>query len=101
MQLDRLMSIEGALAKKKRMQGNKNYIRMIACTCMYKLIFVGIINYAALSSYTMLLYKNLDITNSNVFTTNSFISAHPHFDIVCGRIWQLLVEPRRSVEPAA
>lgn len=36
-----------------------------------------------------------------IFIINMLVSAHPHFDIGGGGLWQLLVEPRRRVEGAA
>ena len=50
---------------------------------------------------TSLLDIYLHHFNCNIFATGIFISAHPHLNIISGRLWKLFVEPWRSVKAAA
>ena len=45
--------------------------------------------------------KDINHLNDNVLITPLLISTHPHLNVVSGWVWQLLVEPWRSVEAAA
>ena len=44
----------------------------------------------------VLLYINLYHLNSYIFIVSTFIAAHSQLNVICGWIWQLLVEPWRS-----
>ena len=52
-----------------------------------------------LKMYTLSLNVNIKTLNGYVLVV--FISAHPYLDIISGGLWQLLVEPWRSVEHTA
>ena len=44
---------------------------------------------------------NVDCLNGDIFVISTFISTHPHLNVIGGGLWQLLVEPWRSIEAAA
>ena len=46
-------------------------------------------------------HKYINYLNGYVFISTIIVSAHSHLNVVCGGLWQLPVEPRRSVEAAA
>ncbi len=43
----------------------------------------------------------LYVADGYIFIDETFINAHPHLYVIGGGLWQLPVEPRRSVEGAA